>query len=87
MANHKSCLKRIRQDKKRNLFNRQNKKMVKKAVRAVVDAENYDNAMEALKGAYSVLDRVSSRGIIHKNAASRKKARLSAFVKRMKATA
>ena len=84
MPNHKSCLKRIRQTKKRNTYNRAKKKDLKLAVRAVYDAGNYNDAMEALNKAQSVLDRVTYKGVIHKNTASRKKARLSAFVKKMK---
>ncbi len=77
MAHHKSALKRIRQTKKRRLYNRLNKKMVKQALRSVREAQNYEDALLKLNKAYSVLDKVSSRGVIHKNAASNKKSKMA----------
>jgi small subunit ribosomal protein S20 len=85
MPNHKSSYKRIRVTEKRNQYNRLNKKLLKKAVRAVQDAETYEEAFKNLPNAYSVIDKVTARGVIHKNTAARKKARLNALTLRMKA--
>jgi small subunit ribosomal protein S20 len=85
MANHKSCLKRIRQTKKRNYYNKTNKKLVKQAIRNVEEASTYDSAQELLSKAQSILDRVAARGIMHKNTVARRKARLSSLVKNLKA--
>lgn len=84
MAHHKSALKRIRQSKRRNEYNRQNKKDVKVAVRAVREATSYEEGLENLKKLYSVLDKASVKGIFHKNTAARKKSRLVKFVKSLK---
>ena len=83
MPNHKSSLKRIRQTKKRNYYNNTNKKLVKKATRAVVEAPTYEEAMTNLHKAYSILDKISARGVYHKNTVARKKSRLNALVKKM----
>ncbi len=83
MANHVSALKRIRQSKKRRIYNRANKKQLKLAIRGVREAKTYDEGFEKLKKAYSVLDRVSAKGIIHKNNAANKKKKLTAFVKKL----
>jgi len=83
MPNHKSSYKRIRQTEKRNQYNRANKAMLKKAVRSVIDQTSYEEAKNNLSSAYSVIDKVTAHGVIHKNTAARKKARLSAHVKRL----
>lgn len=83
MPNHKSSLKRIRQTIKKNYFNSVNKKLVKKATRAVLESENHADAMSNLNKAYSVLDKVAAKGVYHKNTVARKKSRLNAIVKKM----
>ena len=84
MAHHKSAIKRIRQTRTRKLYNRANKKTLRLAVRSVCEASTYNEAMTLLKKAYSVLDKVASRGVIHKNKAANKKSSLSAMVKKLK---
>jgi small subunit ribosomal protein S20 len=66
MAHHKSAEKRNRQNIKRNLYNRANKKLVKEAVKAVRSAQSADVAKEALTKAMSILDKVAARGVMHK---------------------
>lgn len=85
MPNHKSCLKRIRQTRSKNYYNNTNKKLVKKITRAVVDSPTYEEGMENLKKAYSILDKVQARGVFHKNTIARKKSRLNAYVKALQA--
>ena len=87
MAHHKSALKRIRQTRRRRIYNRLNKKAVKTAVRSVREAATYEEALEKLKIAYRVYDLASSRHIVHKNNAANHKSALSAFVKSLKKTA
>jgi len=84
MAHHKSAIKRIRQTRRRNLHNRRNKKMLKLAVKAVRSSGNYEEAMENFKKATSILDKVSIKGIIHKNTASNRKSSLARFVNSLK---
>lgn len=84
MAHHLSALKRIRQTKKRRLYNRLNKKLVKDAIKDVRTATVYEDAMAKLQKATSILDKVSMRGVIHKNNASNKKSSLAAYVKSLK---
>jgi small subunit ribosomal protein S20 len=56
-----------------------------KAIRASLDAEDLDGAKAALNKTVSMVDKMASKGIIHRNTAGRYKARLSARV--TKATA
>jgi len=84
MAHHKSALKRIRQSRTKKLYNRLNKKAMKRAIRNVREATNYDEGMQLLNKAYSVLDRVVAHGTVHKNFASNRKSALSDLVKKLK---
>lgn len=79
MPNIKSAIKRVKVNEKANLANSQAKSAmrttVKKAENAV--AANAENAQELLQAAYKSLDKAASKGLIHKNAAARKKSRLA----------
>ncbi len=80
MANHKSALKKMRQDEVRRLRNRMYKtrfKNVVKQVEIALTEKNSEAAKTALHEAISTIDRVASKGVIHKNKASRKKSRLT----------
>lgn len=84
MAHHKSSLKRIRQSKRRQVYNRRNKTMAKKIIKAIKRSNSYEEAKDLLKTAYKILDRISSHRVIHKNNAANKKSRLARFVNRLK---
>jgi len=80
MANSKSAVKRMRQAMIRRQRNRTVKSHIKKALLTFSDSlENNDQqkAREAYYAASSVIDKAVSKGVIHKNTASRKKSRLS----------
>ena len=83
MANHKSAIKRSRQNEKRRLRNKSVKTRVKKIVKSVRLAANDNTKEEALKeliNAKSVIDKAAKKGVIHKKTASRKISRLSKLV-------
>ncbi|MFN8449300.1 MAG: 30S ribosomal protein S20 [Anaerolineae bacterium] len=79
MANHKSALKRIRQNAKRRDYNRtfrsRARTFVKKA-RTAIDGGEVKSAEEATRLAIQDLDRAASKGVIHKRNAARRKSRL-----------
>jgi len=79
MANHKSALKRIRQNEKRRVHNRtfrnRTRTLVKQA-RAAIESGNVEEAKEATRVAIRDLDKSASRGIIHPRNAARRKSRL-----------
>ena len=80
MANHKSALKKIKQDEVRRMRNKAYKTRLKNVVKAVetaISESNKEAAQTALQEAISTLDRTASKGVIHKNKASRKKSRLT----------
>lgn len=79
MANHKSALKRIRQNEKRRTHNRiyrnRARTLVKQA-RTAIESGNVEEAKEATRMAIRDLDMAASKGIIHKRNAARRKSRL-----------
>ena len=79
MATHKSALKRIRQNEKRRLHNRdfrnRTRTLVKKA-RVAIESGDVDVARESTQIAIRDLDKAASRGIIKKENAARRKSRL-----------
>lgn len=83
MANSRSAKKRIavaeRNRERNQAIKSRVKTMNKKVVTAVQDKDT-EIAKDALSVAYKELDRAVSKGIIKKNTASRKKARLAAKV-------
>ncbi|MCK9490121.1 MAG: 30S ribosomal protein S20 [Xanthomonadales bacterium] len=88
MANIKSARKRAKQAVKRNERNTSAKSMIRTAVKKVVlaiDNKDAEAARAALLAAEPLLDRYSSRGLIHRNKAARHKSRLSAKIKALAA--
>ena len=80
MASHASALKAHRQSLKNNERNRQYRSRLRNAlrdIRAAVDGNNLDGAKKALKQTISLIDKMTSKGVIHRNAAGRYKSRLS----------
>jgi small subunit ribosomal protein S20 len=80
VANTKSAMKRIRQSEKRRLRNAAVRSTVRtsvKGARAAIEGGQVDQARENLLRTIQVLDKAVTKGVIHKNAAARKKSRLT----------
>ena len=83
MAHHKSAIKRIKQNAKRNARNRHVSTTLKtyiKRVREAVAAKDKVAATAALQAAIPVIDASASKGIIHSSNASRNVSRLTLLV-------
>ena len=83
MAHHKSAIKRIKQNAKRNARNRHVTSTLKtyiKRVREAVDAKDKEAAIAALNIAIPVIDASASKGVIHRSIASRNVSRLTILV-------
>ncbi|MCR3921200.1 MAG: 30S ribosomal protein S20 [Firmicutes bacterium] len=88
MPNTKQAEKRMRVTAKRTARNRQVKSSVKTAVRRFSDtlAEgNLEVASDKLHATVKTLDKAVSKGVVHKNAAARKKSRLAKRLNKAKA--
>jgi len=82
----KSALKANRQNIKRREHNRGMRSTLRtalKAIRAALDAKDLDAAKAALSKTVSLVDKMASKGIIHRKTAGRYKSRLSAHVTRV----
>ena len=83
MANIKSAKKRILVTDKKTARNKSIRSKVKtsiKKVEAAVEAGDKEAASAALKAATSEIDRAQTKGVYHKNNASRKVSRLAQLV-------
>ena len=77
----KSALKANRQNIKRRENNRQLRSRLRtalKAIRASLDDKDIDGAKKALSATVSIVDKMATKGIIHRNTAGRYKSRLTA---------
>jgi small subunit ribosomal protein S20 len=88
LANHKSALKRARQNTVRRLRNKATKTRVKnvvKEVRQAIEAKATDKAQSALIEAQAAIDKAAKKGVVHKKTAARKISRLTKVVNALKA--
>ena len=86
MANIKSAKKRILVNATKAARNKSIKSSVKTAVKKVdsaVAAKDVEAAKAALLNATSVIDKAASKGVYHKNTASRKISRLNLAVNKL----
>ena len=84
MANIKSAKKRAIQSEKRRKHNASRRTMMRTFIKKVVvaiEAANKEVATAEFVKLQSVLDSYSTKGLISKNTAARKKSRLSAKIK------
>jgi len=84
LANIKSAKKRAVQSEKRRKHNASRRSMMRtylKKVNAAIEAGDKQAAEAALTAAQPILDRMATKGLIHKNKAARHKSRLTAQVK------
>lgn len=80
MPQHKSAIKRLRQNEKRKLHNRTRRSKMRTLKRKVLDSTDKESAEKHLKEAVSLIDRLAGKGVIHKNTAARNKSKLTTFV-------
>lgn len=86
MANIASAKKRARQAEKHRQHNASLRSMVRTYIKKVYSAiaeGNQKLAAEAFQAAVPVIDRIASKGLIHKNKAARHKSRLTAHIKKL----
>ena len=80
MPNHKSCEKRLKQDVKRRARNNYVTSTIKtlsKKMRTNLTVEEKNDLVNEI---YSQLDKAAKKGVIHARTASRRKARIAAYM-------
>ena len=80
MANHKSSLKGIRQDKKKALHNKYYAKTMRNAVRKLRALTDKEEAVKLYPTVQKMLDKLAKTNIIHKNKAANLKSSLALHV-------
>lgn len=83
MANIKSAKKRAQLTIVNTLRNAPIKSGMKTSIRKFKEADSKESAAEALKNAIVTIDKAVTKGILHKNAAARKKSRLTKAFNKM----
>ena len=87
MANHKSALKRMRQNERRRLRNRQvvshMRTTIKKFQLAAEEGASPETLQESLQRVSVIINKAASKGVIHRNNASRKISRLTRLCRRV----
>ncbi len=85
MPNIKSAIKRVKVSEKKNLQNRMVKSGVKTSVKKfeAALAEGVAPANAQLSATTSAIDKAAAKGVISKNAANRKKARLAKAINKI----
>ena len=80
MASHASALKAHKQSLKNRDRNRQFRSRLRnalKSIRTAIDGQDLAGAKDAIRETVSLIDRMASKGVIHRNAAGRYKSRLA----------
>lgn len=86
LANTNQARKRVRQANKRRAHNASMRSMMRtylKKTLAAIESGDQKQATEVFKTTSSALDKLSNKGIIHKNKAARHKHRLSQRIRQM----
>ena len=83
MPQHKSAEKRVKQNERRRLRNKQKRTQMKSAIKKVRTATDKEVAQAELKNTVSILDRMAVKRIIHPNRAANLKAQLTRKVNAM----
>ena len=83
MANHKSSLKRIRQDKVKALHNKYYAKTMRNAVRKLRAMTNKEEAVKLYPAVQKMLDKLAKTNIIHQNKAANLKSSLCSQIAKL----
>lgn len=80
MPQHKSAVKRLRQNKKRRAHNNSRRSKMRTLIKKVMSTSDKEQAEKNLKEAVSLIDRLAVKNVIHPNTAARKKSQLTTHV-------
>lgn len=81
MANHKSALKRIKQNQKRSEINIDRISRIKTFIKKFINSLGTENKEKTFIAAQSEIQKGVTKGVLHKNTANRKVSRLNKLLK------
>ena len=85
MPQHKSAEKRVRTSEKKREINRAYKTRLKNVIKSVREKKDKESAEKSLQTATAVIDKLASKGVIHKNKAANQKSKLAKAVNKLAA--
>ncbi len=77
MRQHKSPIKRVKTDAKRHLRNISYKSMMKTYIKGTLASTNKEEAEVKFRETVKLIDKIASKGIIHKNRAAAHKSKIA----------
>lgn len=80
MPQHKSAVKRVRQNEKRRQRNQSQRSRMKTLIKNAMETTDKEEAQKAFKEASSYLDKMAAKGLVHENFAARKKSKIANHV-------
>ena len=80
MANHKSSIKRIRQDQKKRLQNRYYGRTMRNSVRAIRTTTDKQEAEKLFPGVAKMIDKLAKRNFIHWKKAANLKSKIAKHI-------
>lgn len=83
MANHKSSIKRIRQEKTRRIRNRYYGKTMRNAVRKLRSTTDKAEASAMLPSVSKMVDKLAKTNVIHKKKANNLKSKLALYINKL----
>ena len=83
MPQHKSAKKRVRTSARKRLYNRMNKSMMKTVMKDLRTVTDRSVAEAKYRKVSALLDRLATKGIVHRNFAANKKSKLARFVQNL----
>ncbi len=79
MAQHKSAIRQARRSLRRKAINRKNKSILRteiKKLRTAIEKKDRKKAEEQMPQTFSIIDKSTKKGTLHKNTGNRYKSRL-----------
>ncbi|HLR76185.1 MAG TPA: 30S ribosomal protein S20 [Balneolaceae bacterium] len=77
MPQHKQAVKRVRQNEKNRKRNNAKRSKLSTLIKKAMQATDKDEAQEHYRNAVSYIDKMTAKGIIHRNYAAKKKSKLT----------
>ena len=84
MAQHASAAKQARQAQRRRLRNKHYQSLMKTMIKKVRTTKEKEKAQQVLRQTAKLLDKLATKGIIHRNNAANQKSKLTKLVNAMK---
>ncbi len=81
MPQHKSAAKRVRQNERRRLRNRYHRSRIRTMMKALRSTTDQGQATTQLNAVKAYLDRLATKGVVHKNTAAHYKSKLEKHVR------